>query len=153
MDKAKAEQLETLYRSERVRLERIATRKVSSFSAADVVQDVFAVIWAKAKAHVSLSPSYLSKATKYAAISHYRSERRRQVLLDGLTEELYAPPVILPDQIVSAREDLKRLEDTIVDLPVRTRQIFLLNRMRGWPHTQSDQHQLSDTLRRKHLFG
>lgn len=131
MEKAKAEQLELLYRNEYRRLERIAMRKVSPFNAPDVVQDVFAALWAKAKAHVTLSPAYLSQATKFAAISRFRSERRRQNFLDGLTEEQYASPVILPDQIVAAREDLKRLENTIASLPLRTRQIFLLNRMRG----------------------
>ncbi len=131
MDKAKAEQFEILYRAERSRLERVAMRRVSSFHAADVVQDVFAAIWSKAKEHVTLSPSYLSQATKYTAISHFRSERRREMFFDGLTEEQYSPPVALPDQIVSAREDLKRLEDAIAALPARTRRIFLLNRLHG----------------------
>lgn len=131
MEKAQADQLELLYRNEFRRLEGIAKRKVSPFYAADVVQDVFAAIWSKAKIHVTLSPAYLSQATKFTAISRFRSETRRQSVLDGLTEEQYAPPVIQPDQIVAAREDLKRLEATIASLPLRTRQIFLLNRIRG----------------------
>lgn len=131
MEKAKAEQLELLYRNEYRRLERIAMRQVSPFSAADVVQDVFTAIWSKAKTHVTLSPAYLSQATKFAAISRFRSENRRQKFLDGLTEEQYTPPVIQPDQIVAAREDFKRLEMAIASLPLRTRQIFLLNRIRG----------------------
>ncbi|WP_407977566.1 RNA polymerase sigma factor [Brucella pseudogrignonensis] len=131
MEKAKADQLELLYRAERSRLERIAMRTAGSFNAADVVQDVFTAIWSKAKEHVTLSPSYLSQATKFTAISNFRSERRRQSFLDGLTEEQYSPPVVLPDQIVAARQDLNRLEDAISGLLPRTRRIFLLNRLHG----------------------
>lgn len=131
MEKAKAEQLEILYRAERSRLERVAMRKAGSFNAADVVQDVFTAIWSKAREHVALSPSYLAQATRYKAISHFRSERRRQSFFDGLTEEQYLPPVVLPDQIVAARQDLNRLEDAISGLLPRTRRIFLLNRLHG----------------------
>ncbi|MGU3577007.1 sigma factor [Brucellaceae bacterium C25G] len=77
MGNSKAEQLELLYRAERIRLERVASRAVGSSGAADVVQDMFTTIWAKAKEHVMLTPSYLIQATKYTAISHFRSERRR----------------------------------------------------------------------------
>ncbi|MGU3577008.1 RNA polymerase sigma factor [Brucellaceae bacterium C25G] len=48
-----------------------------------------------------------------------------------MTEEQYFAPVILPDQIVSSREDLRRLEETISSLPMRTQKVFLLNRVHG----------------------
>lgn len=128
---SRSDKIEGLYNSERLRLERMVVRKVGTSNAADVVQDVFAAIWARAKDHVKLSPSYLSRATKYTAISRFRSERRRQAFFGSITEEQYSAPVVLPDQIVSAREDLERLEATMIALPARTRQIFLLNRMHG----------------------
>lgn len=121
--------VESLYASEHRRLERIAARKVGAANAADVVQDVFAALWSRARGHITWTPSYLSRATQYAAISHFRAERRRNGFFDRITEEQYAPPVVMPDQVVAARQDLSRLDAAIAALPERTRQVFLLNRL------------------------
>ncbi|WP_119944396.1 sigma-70 family RNA polymerase sigma factor [Neorhizobium sp. NCHU2750] len=123
------EEIESLYIAERSRLERLAGRKVGHANAADVVQDVFTSIWSKAREHVILTPAYLVRATGYAAISQFRTDRRHERILADLTEEQYSPPVIMPDQIVSARQELQRLQDAIDGLPERTRKIFLLNRV------------------------
>lgn len=121
--------VESLYVSEHRRLERIAARKVGSANAADVVQDVFAALWSRARDHIAWTPAYLSRATQNAAISRFRAERRRSRFFDRVVEEQYAAPVILPDQAVAARQDLRRLNETIAALPDRTRRIFLLNRL------------------------
>ncbi len=126
----KQSEIESLYASERMRLERLAGRKVGRSNAADVVQDVFAAVWSRAVEHITLTPAYLSRATQYMAISQFRAEQRRERLLGGLREEQYAPPVIQPDQIVAARQDVQRLQAVIGTLPERTRQVFLLN----WMH-------------------
>ncbi|MGK6314134.1 RNA polymerase sigma factor [Neorhizobium sp. DT-125] len=123
------DQIEALYVSEQRRLERLARSKVGSAYAADVVQDVFAALWSRAKEQFILSPSYLSQATRYASISHLRAEQRRMRLLGSITEDQYMPPVVLPDQIVAARERLNRIETAIAELPERTRKVFLLNRL------------------------
>ncbi len=128
---AKQSQIESLYVSERGRLERLATRRVGRANAADVVQDVFAAIWSRAKEQISFTPAYLTRATQYAAISQFRAEQRHERLLTGLTEEQYAAPQSLPDQIVAARQDLQRLQEALAALPERTRQVFLLNRVHG----------------------
>lgn len=131
MEKAKAQRLEELYREERLRLERIATRRVGPAGAADVVQDVFASVWSKAREQVKLTPAYLAQATKFTAISHFRSAHRRENFFKGITEDQYSASVTLPEQIVSDRQELRRLEDVVLALPARTRQVFLLNRMHG----------------------
>lgn len=128
---AKETEIESLYASERGRLERLATRRVSRANAADVVQDVFTAIWSRAKEQMTFTPAYLTRATQYVAISRFRAELRHERLLKGLTEEQYAPPQILPDQIVAARQDLQRLQEALAALPERTRQVFLLNRVHG----------------------
>jgi RNA polymerase sigma-70 factor (ECF subfamily) len=125
----KRSEIEALYVSERVRLEKLAGRRIGRANAADVVQDVFTILWTRAREQVSLTPSYLSRATQFTAISHFRAEQRRQRLINGLTEEQYAQPVLPPDQIVAARQELERLQLAIADLPERTRQVFLLNRV------------------------
>lgn len=131
MHKTKTQELEDLYRSERLRLERIARRKIGPSGAADVVQDVFAAVWSRAREHVKLTPAYLAQATKFTAISHFRSALRREEFFSGITEEQYSVSVTRPEQILSDREDLRRLESVILALPKRTRQVFLLNRLHG----------------------
>ncbi len=128
---AKETEIESLYASERGRLERLAMRRVGRASAADVVQDVFTAIWSRAKEQVTFTPAYLTRATQYVAISQFRAEQRHERLLKGLTEEQYAPPQSLPDQIVAARQDLRRLQEALAALPERARQVFLLNRVHG----------------------
>lgn len=125
----KQSEIESLYASERGRLERLAGRKVGRSNAADVVQDVFAAVWSRAMEHITLTPAYLSRATQYMAISQFRAEQRHERLLGGLREEQYAPPVIQPDQIVAARQEVRQLQTAIAGLPERTRQVFLLNRL------------------------
>ncbi|UFS68190.1 RNA polymerase sigma factor (plasmid) [Paracoccus denitrificans] len=131
MEEAKAQRLEELYREERLRLERIATRRVGPAGAADVVHDVFAAIWSRAVGRAKITPAYLAQATKFTAISHFRSAHRRETFFQGITEDQYSASVTPPEQIVSDRQELRRLEDVILALPVRTRQVFLLNRMHG----------------------
>ncbi|MGV1793360.1 RNA polymerase sigma factor [Rhizobium sp. A37_96] len=125
----KQSEIESLYTSERGRLERLAGRKVGRSNAADVVQDVFAAVWSRAMEHITLTPAYLSRATQYMAISQFRAEQRHERILGGLREEQYAPPVIQPDQIVAARQEVRQLQTAIAGLPERTRQVFLLNRL------------------------
>ncbi|WP_312366527.1 RNA polymerase sigma factor [Ensifer sp.] len=125
---AKKEELEKLYVTERARLQQIASRRIGPVAAPDIVQDVFAAVLAKAREHITLTPSYLARATRFVAISHFRSETRRKVFFGRITEEQYAPPVVLPDQAVVAREELQCLEQVLARLPLRTRQAFMLNR-------------------------
>ncbi|GGF54085.1 DNA-directed RNA polymerase sigma-70 factor [Azorhizobium oxalatiphilum] len=126
---ARLEDFERLYSAEQRRLERLAARRVGPAHAADVVQEVFAALWARTRGESSYSAAYLSGATKFAAISLHRAELRRSRLLETLTEEQYAAPIAPPDQVVAARQDLGRLLETLAALPARTRQVFLLNRM------------------------
>lgn len=124
-------EIESLYTSERGRLERLAMRKVGRANAADVVQDVFTAIWSRTKEHITFTPAYLTRATQYGAISQFRAEQRHERLLRDLTEEQYAPPQSLPDQIIAARQDLQRLQEALAALPERAREVFLLNRVHG----------------------
>ena len=125
--------IERLYVAEHRRLERVAAGKVGSSHAADVVHDVFMALWSRGghepqAAPVAVSAAYLTGATRFAAINHYRAERRRTALLRRMTEEQYAAAPLPPDHILAARQDLARLREAVAALPERTRQVFLLNR-------------------------
>ncbi|MBB4955937.1 RNA polymerase sigma-70 factor (ECF subfamily) [Agrobacterium vitis] len=121
--------IDRLYRQEQGRLLRVARQRVGHAAAPDVVQDVFMAMWARAKDAIELTPAYLVRATQFTAISLFRSEKRRAATLKTIVEEQYCAPVILPDQIVAARQDLRRLQEVIESLPSRTKQVFLLRRM------------------------
>lgn len=121
MDWAKTQQLEDLYRSERLRLERIAMRRVGTGGAGDVVQDVCATLWARALDQMRLTTAYLAQVTKCTAISPFRATSRHARFLGGNTAEQYAAPVAGPDQIVADRQSLRDLERVILALPRRGR--------------------------------
>ncbi len=126
---ARLQEFERLYSAEQRRLQCLAARKVGPTHAADVVQDVFMALWSRARGESHYSSAYLANATKFAAISLHRSERRRSLFLQKITEEQYAAPPAPPDQVVAARQDIRRLMEVLSALPARTRQVFLLNRM------------------------
>lgn len=128
---AKSDDIETLYRTERQRLERTASRKVGAPSASDVVQDVFLRLWGKTKEKIDLSPAYLSRCVRNAAIDLIRSENRYRKLPEMLTEEQYSAPVATPEQIVIALNDINQIDIAIRSLPERVKHIFLLNRIHG----------------------
>lgn len=136
MDEQKAEQLELFYKTERARLERVAARKVGVSSAADVVHDVFVRLWEKAKEHVVLSPSYLTRCISNAAIDQLRADKRNLTLPERITAEQYAAPVATPHQITEARDDLKHLDQIIQAMPERTRHVFLLSRVYGCTYNE-----------------
>lgn len=141
MDASKADPLELLYKTERIRLERIAARRVGVISAADVVHDVFTRLWEKAKEHVILTPSYLTRCTRNAAIDTLRIEKRNLSLPEKITPEQYAAPVVTPHQIVEIRDEIRHLDITINSLPERTRHVFLLSRVYGCTYNE-----IADTL-------
>ena len=127
----RTEEIENLFTAERRRLERMVIRKVGPYHAADVVQDAFARVWERAREHVVLSPSYLSRCVSNAAIDHLRVEKRHRTLADKITADQYAPPVATPQQIVEAKYDIRQVNSLIRLLPQRTRHVFLLNRVHG----------------------
>jgi RNA polymerase sigma-70 factor (ECF subfamily) len=141
MDESKVEQFEFFYRTDRDRLERVAGRKTGMSDASDVVQNVFARLWEKAKVHVVLTPSYLSRCTSNAAIDQLRLEKRHLSLPDKITPEQYAAPVFTPHQILEARDDIRHLDNIIRTLPERTRHVFLLSRVHGCTYDE-----IADTL-------
>lgn len=121
--------IEALYRSHRARLENIAQRKVGADDAPDVVHDVFINIWTRSREIADISASYLSRATQFTAVSHFRSRKRRTGYFNAITEEQYSASPVSPDQVVIGRQELERFRMRLMSLPERTRQVFLLRRM------------------------
>lgn len=129
MNETKSERLEELYRSESARMERIAARKVGHASGADVVQDTFTRLWGKALEQIVLTPAYLTRCVRNAAIDQLRSDKRLARLPELITEEQYASPMPTPLQITLAVDGLRHVDRAINQLPERTRHVFALNRL------------------------
>lgn len=129
---AKTKEITDLYVSEHKRLERQITRRVGCASiAADLVHDIFLRLWERATARLSEPAAYLSRSARNAAIDHIRTEKRHNEFMAGILPEQYSTPAPSPDDIVSARQSLRSIDDALAALPERTRHIFLLNRVHG----------------------
>lgn len=133
----KAEEFESLYTSERSRLERQLRRKVKcSATACDLVQDIFLRLWEKAAEPRDCDSAYLTRSARNAAIDHSRTERRRRSFFGSIVSEQYAAPEPTPFDVVAARDSLRSIEDAIGSLTKQTRHIFLLNRIHGKSFTE-----------------
>lgn len=128
----KGKDLTALYLSERKRLERQIDRKVGCHStASDLVQDIFLRLWEKAIEWKGDSASYLSRCARNAAIDHLRAEKTREAYLKSeLPDPFYASP-LSPQEILTAEQNFRHIEEVLASLPEKTRHIFLLNRIHG----------------------
>ena len=128
----KGKDLAALYLSERKRLERQIDRKVGCRStASDLVQDIFLRLWEKAIEWKGDSAAYLSRCARNAAIDHLRAEKIREAYLQGEQPELFYEPPLSPQEILSAEQNIRHIEEVLAFLPEKTRHIFLLNRVHG----------------------
>lgn len=128
----KTEEIAALYIAEHERLERQIYRRVRCAStASDLVHDIFLRLWERAAGRLAEPAAYLTRSARNAAIDHIRAEKRRSEFFGNLLPEQYASPPASPDDIVSARQALRSIDDVLEALPTRTRHIFLLNRVHG----------------------
>lgn len=110
--------------------------------AEDLVQEVFVRIAGKDRAEMRQSDAYLFQVA--ANLLRDRS-RREKVRTDyaarlRLTEEFGVDPLD-PHRIAAARESLALLKSALVELPERTRQIFVLFR-----YEQIDQRTIAESF-------
>lgn len=129
---AKTKEFTALYLAEHERLERQIRRRVGCAStASDLVHDIFLRLWERTTARLGDPAAYLSRSARNAAIDHIRTEKRRSTFFGAILPEQYAAPCESPEEAISARQDLRAIEDALAALPERTRHIFLLNRVYG----------------------
>lgn len=126
----KALELEEIYRSEHHRLEAQISRKLgSSVGARDLVHDIFLRIWEKAE-QLTISPAYLSRSARNAAIDHIRVEKtRRNFAITVLPDQFIGSSAATPYEELEARDRACLVEEAIRGLPERTRHVYLLHRV------------------------
>jgi len=100
----------------------------------DIVQELFIRLWtdrSRITIHESLS-AYLYKSSKNAALNYLRSEKNRQKTIHALPQNYFQPE----DHFAEQEEFLMFLQECIDQLPGRSRQVFLMNRMDGQKHAE-----------------
>jgi len=128
----KGKDLTALYQTERKRLERQINRKVGCHStASDLVQDIFLRLWEKAVEWKGDSAAYLSRCARNAAIDHLRAEKTRAEYLRETLPDNHTGLSASPEEIISAHQNIRHIDEILASLPEKTRHIFLLNRVHG----------------------
>lgn len=128
----RAEAFGQLYAEHSDQLERAVRRRLGHGAGArDVVQEAFLKLWEKAIDAARLTPAYLHKVARNAAIDHARAETVRRDAVRDLAELQIAAPPPTPYDAMASREALETVERALEALPSRTRLIFLLNRIHG----------------------
>lgn len=126
---SKTDQLSRLYLAEHARLEQVLRRRTGcAATASDLVHDIFLRLWERAVDVTSVSPAYLGRSARNAAIDHKRSQTVRHTFAASVVPEQMHAPQATPFDIVAAQQSI---DLALQALPKQTRHIFLLNRVYG----------------------
>lgn len=118
--------------AQRARMERLVSRRVGCrATAADLVQELFLRFWRRPQVEVEALDTYLLRCAGNIAIDHLRSQGARERVNDSLLAPHQDSHASEPEAALEADSDLRRIEAALRELPERTRQIFLLNRIHG----------------------
>ncbi|BAU71855.1 RNA polymerase sigma factor [Metapseudomonas furukawaii] len=118
--------------SRRQQMETLVSRRVGCrATAADLVQDLFLRFWRRPSAPVEDLGTYLLRSAHNLAIDHLRSEGSRNRAESALLPEQQLAEPASPEAALEAGSQLRHVESALRELPERTRQIFLLNRIHG----------------------
>ncbi|WP_271410071.1 RNA polymerase sigma factor [Pseudomonas sp. Q1-7] len=129
---ARREDFLRTFLSRRQQMEALVGRKVGCrATAADLVQELFLRFWRRPETPVEDLGSYLLRSAHNMAIDHMRSEGSRTRAESALLPEQHLAEPSSPESALEAGSELRHVEAALRNLPERTRQIFLLNRIHG----------------------
>lgn len=130
--------LASLAHSYRQPLLRFFARRALSLEAAeDCVQDVFVRLAHVAGPGVENAEAYLFTVARHVLVDRARRANvRREGLHDPIADLQLVSPEGSPARILEGREALEQAARALRELPERTRNIFLLNRLDGLTYTQ-----------------
>jgi RNA polymerase sigma factor (sigma-70 family) len=132
--------LRRLFLAHRREIQAFLTRKLQNIDlAADLTQETF-VRYAQQNGPGAIieERSYLFRTANNLAIDHIRMARRQKTTTsshDVLAEVVEDVPGI--DQAYEARQELERLQAIVAELPLLTRQAFLLVRAEGMTYNEA----------------
>jgi len=127
-----------LYLEMRPRLERVIARRTGSLTlAADLAQEMFFKIDTIKVALPSRTDAerYFLRSAVNASLDHLKIEARRRAILqaEGSTSASTTPSA---ERGTLAREDLRRVEVALAELPEKCRAVFKMSRYDGLTHAQ-----------------
>jgi RNA polymerase sigma-70 factor (ECF subfamily) len=135
VDPASLASLAQAYRQPLLRF--FARRSLSPEAAEDCVQEVFMRLSGVAAPGVENSEAYLFKVARHVLIDRARrASVRREGMHDPIADLQLASPEGSPSRILEGREALEQAAKALRELPERTRNMFLLNRLDGLTYTQ-----------------
>ncbi len=119
------------------RVEKSLGRWVSCRSAAaDLCQELFIRLWRRRDIEVQDLNQYMMRSARNLAIDHLRNQGIRQrAEASAEFQDLESSSTALEDGHQAGRE-LQQIEEALRKLPMRTRHVFLLNRIHGRSYTQ-----------------
>lgn len=124
--------------------------------AEDVVQEAFIRFAAAAadEGRMQSPVSYLYRIVRNLSIDTFRRESRQVPGLLSDAQFAAVPEETPPaDRTLAARRRLRQLEDAVAELPDRTREIFILNRLYGQTYQEiADRLGVSLSTVQKHLM-
>ena len=135
VDSASLASLALSYRQPLLRF--FARRSLTPEAAEDCAQDVFMRLARVADPGVENSEAYLFKVARHVLIDR---ARRASVRFEGMHDPIADLQLVSsegsPSRILEGREALEQAAKALRELPERTRNIFLLNRLDGLTYTQ-----------------
>jgi len=121
--------------------------------ASDLVQDTFLRVIERPETRIQDIRAYLYTIARNLLLNHQKQEARRRT--DSVPHEWLgdiAADAPTPEEAVDARLQLERLQRFIGELPARTQQIFVLNRVDGLSHIEVARAlSISESSVQKHL--
>lgn len=121
-----------VFLSQRAQMEALVNRRVGCrATAADLVQDLFLRFWRRPLVQVEELSTYLLRSASNIAIDHLRREGARERNTEAWQPDAAEQLSPEPQAALEAGNDLRHIEAALRQLPERTRQIFLLNRLHG----------------------
>lgn len=135
-------------------LHRFVSRRTGSASLAD---DIVQETWIRANAANAVMPdnprAYLYRTAHNLTVDHLRRQGREKAgsvpegELAGLADDSPSP-----EQAVGSRDELAVVRDAVLELPERTRQVFVLARIEGLTYREvAARLGISDSSVQKHL--
>ena len=146
-----------LFLAHRRELHAYLTRKLrNADTAADLTQETF-LRFAECRGGdqgtvVANERSYLYRTAHNLAVDHLRREQRRKTDTGESALDTVLDDGPSPDEIVSGHDELASVRAAILELPERTRQVFVLTRIEGLTYRQAaGRLEISDSSVQKHL--
>lgn len=149
--------LKGLFLAHRRELQAYLTYKLKDAeTAADLTQEAFLRFAEQNSAsgvNVAYGRSYLYRTAHNLAIDHVRQKARQKTDASAHDEmAAIADDKPTQEEQTDARQKLELLQAAVVELPERTRQIFVLNRIEGLSYTETAERLgISESSVQKHL--